>query len=93
MSTQRRKILGAVCGALFAATMLTSWYLPLYFGHTRPKEPTFDHTIPLNNHGTIVFLTPAEDWLLVLNFYGSFATFVFAGFLLKPYWGSWFRTE
>jgi hypothetical protein len=58
---------------MFAASLLLIWYLYDFYGRTRPRqpEPSLGRIIPLNNHGTVVFLTKGEDNLLIWIFYSQ----------------------
>jgi hypothetical protein len=80
-----RKITSGVFFGLFGATILLHWYLYGYYGRTRPREPALDfgRTIPLNDHGTIVYLTEGENSLLTWTFFGQFAFGIVGGFFFQ----------
>jgi hypothetical protein len=79
-----RKILGYTCGILCAASALLEWELYAYYGKTRPTgpQPSLGRTVPLNNHGAIVFLTAGENDLLTAAFFGQLLFWIPGALLL-----------
>ena len=58
-------------------------YLSIYYMHTMPATPHIEtkRVIPLNIHGSIVYLTKGQDLLLILLFWGGGCAGMSAGIL------------
>jgi len=77
------KVIAYVLGAAFLGTLFLNLYLPYEYAATRPRVsvPSEGRVIALNNHGTVVYLTSAEDMLLFASMLGSVFSGVFSGLL------------
>ncbi len=66
------KMLGTVLVILGFTLMFVDFYFEYYYADTRPRvaQPAAGRVIPLNNHGTVVFLTKSENdtlWALQIS--------------------------
>jgi hypothetical protein len=59
-----RRILGYICGAIAYAGLFLHLFLYTYYATNRPRYPEPGRTIPLNEHGTVVYLTGEENALV-----------------------------
>lgn len=59
-----RRILGYICCVLFFAGLALHLFLYSYYASTRPRHQEPGRTIPLDDHGTVVYLTRQEDGLI-----------------------------
>lgn len=80
-----RMIISKVMLVLGASLMSLSFYLHSYYANTYPKVPEVANcrVIPLNVHGTIVYLTEQENSTLTWIFLGAIACGLCGGVLWK----------
>lgn len=67
-----RRIVGYVCFAMFFAALFIHLLLYTYYATTRPRHPEPGRVIPLDEHGTVVYLTRQENVLVWWIFDGAF---------------------
>lgn len=71
--------------ALAGAVVFLYLYLTLEYSLTLPREPVLNRVIPYNYHGLVVYLTSAEDKLLLVLFYSQFIFGIGAGLFFEGY--------
>jgi hypothetical protein len=58
-----RQIAAPILMGMMPVLLISSVWLQTYYANTRPEQPVADcgQAIPLNVHGTVVYLTRKED--------------------------------
>jgi hypothetical protein len=81
MTSPIRKIAGTALVVVAAGSLAFNLFLWSYYSQTRPRQPIqiTGQIIPLNNHGSVVFLNKEEDWLMAVTWYGSGALLILGG--------------
>lgn len=77
-----RRILGYACYAMFFVGLFMWLFFYSYYATTRPRNQEPGRDIPLNDHGTVVYLTRQENALVWWPFDGAFLFGGLAGIFL-----------